>query len=157
MMRVVSLTMLPIALATAMLAMTDAAVGQTAYPPETPLFTRHVVPLFSRLGCNAGTCHGKVKGENGFRLSLFGVDAKADHASLLKEYGGRRVNLADVDASVLLLKPLGEISHGGGKAHRTRQPRTRNHAPLARRRARRLIRWMSRECNSSPSRRRSRR
>lgn len=114
--RVVSMTMLlPMALAASMFAIADEACGQTSYPPETPLFTRHVVPLFSRLGCNAGTCHGKVKGENGFRLSLFGVDAKADHASLLKEFGGRRVNLGDVDASMLLLKPLGDISHGGGK------------------------------------------
>ncbi|MEX0716247.1 MAG: DUF1553 domain-containing protein [Planctomycetaceae bacterium] len=82
---------------------------------DEPLFSRHVIPLFSRLGCNAGGCHGKVKGENGFRLSLFGVDPAADHASLTREFAGRRVNLADPEASLLLLKPSGGVSHGGGK------------------------------------------
>jgi hypothetical protein len=93
-----------------------AAVLAAAWlPADEPRFSRHVVPLLSRLGCNAGTCHGKVKGENGFRLSLFGVDPAADHASLLKEFGGRRVNRANVGASLILLKPLGEVAHGGGR------------------------------------------
>src|SRR6266513_1877510 len=72
--------------------------------PAEPRFSRHVVPLFSRLGCNAGACHGAVKGQNGFRLSLFGADPGLDHARLLREFGGRRLNLADPDASLLLLK-----------------------------------------------------
>src|SRR5262245_15961123 len=39
----------------------------------TPLFSRQIVPILSRLGCNAGgSCHGVVKGQAGFRLSLFG-------------------------------------------------------------------------------------
>ena len=58
--------------------------------PADPLFSRHVVPVFSRLGCNAGSCHGAVKGQNGFRLSLFGADPAADHARLLREASGRR-------------------------------------------------------------------
>lgn len=32
-------------------------------------------------GCNAGTCHGEVQGQNGFRLSLFGADPGQDHAT----------------------------------------------------------------------------
>lgn len=80
-----------------------------------PRFSRHVVPLFSRLGCNAGACHGKVKGENGFALSLFGVDPQRDHAALVRDYGGRRLNLEDVEASLLLQKPTGGVTHGGGK------------------------------------------
>jgi hypothetical protein len=78
-------------------------------------FTRHVIPLFSRLGCNAGTCHGKVQGENGFRLSLFGVEPEKDHGNLLREFAARRVNLSNVEASLLLLKPSGGVPHGGGK------------------------------------------
>jgi len=39
---------------------------------DEPRFTRHAQAVFSRLGCNGGTCHGSVKGQNGFRLSLFG-------------------------------------------------------------------------------------
>ena len=31
----------------------------TAPIAPAPLFTRHVVPLFSRLGCNAGACHAR--------------------------------------------------------------------------------------------------
>jgi hypothetical protein len=89
--------------------------GGGKFPPDNPRFSRHVIPLFSRLGCNAGTCHGKVKGENGFRLSLFGVEPAQDHNNLLREFAARRVNLSNVDASLLLLKPSGAISHGGGK------------------------------------------
>ncbi len=86
-----------------------------AETPPNPRFSRHIVPVFSRLGCNAGACHGKVKGENGFALSLFGVDPQRDHAALTRDFGGRRVNLANIDASLLLLKPTGAVPHAGGK------------------------------------------
>src|SRR5881396_2299579 len=82
---------------------------------SAPLFSRHVIPLFSRLGCNAGACHGAVKGQNGFRLSLFGAEPAADHERLLREAGGRRLNLLDPDASLLLLKATGQVAHPGGK------------------------------------------
>ena len=83
--------------------------------PADPLFSRHVVPLFSRLGCNAGGCHGAVKGQNGFRLSLFGADPATDHDRLLRDATGRRVNLLSPDASLLLLKATGAAPHEGGK------------------------------------------
>lgn len=86
----------------------------SAAPSEKPLFSRHVVPLFSRLGCNAGVCHGAVKGQNGFRLSLFGVDPGQDHASLLRDSSGRRLTLVDPDSSLLLLKASGRVPHPGG-------------------------------------------
>ena len=35
-------------------------------------FVRDVVPVMSKVGCNAGTCHGSAKGKNGFKLSLRG-------------------------------------------------------------------------------------
>ena len=82
--------------------------------PGRPSFHRHIVPLFSRLGCNAGSCHGAVKGQNGFKLSLFGVDPAADHRSLLREFGGRRVNFADPENSLLLLKAIARVPHQGG-------------------------------------------
>src|SRR5215467_6075503 len=75
-----------------------------AEPAPIPRFSRHVVPLFSRLGCNAGSCHGAVKGQNGFRLSLFGADPALDHARLLREHSGRRLNLLDSADSLLLRK-----------------------------------------------------
>lgn len=87
---------------------TDATV------PASPLFSRHVVPLFSKLGCNAGACHGAVQGQNGFRLSLFGMDPVLDHARLLRDFGGRRLNPTNPDASLLLLKATGQVPHRGG-------------------------------------------
>lgn len=104
-----------------LLGFTQSAVAQSAAPSgpssqqTAPLFTRHVVPLFSRLGCNAGLCHGAVQGKNGFRLSLFGVEPALDHERLVRESGGRRLNLQDPAASLLLLKATGQVLHEGGK------------------------------------------
>jgi hypothetical protein len=78
-------------------------------------FGREIVPLLSRLGCNAGGCHGKASGQNGFKLSLFGFDAAFDHAAITKEARGRRVFPAAPDHSLLLLKATGQVPHGGGK------------------------------------------
>ena len=36
----------------------------------TPDFVRHVVPLFSKLGCNNRACHGSFQGQSGFRLEF---------------------------------------------------------------------------------------
>ncbi|MCP6726361.1 hypothetical protein NL526_30350, partial [Klebsiella pneumoniae] len=47
-----------------------------------PSFTRDVNPVLSRVGCNAGTCHGAAKGKNGFKLSLRGYDPIVDHRAL---------------------------------------------------------------------------
>ena len=90
-------------------------------------FSRHIVPLFSRLGCNAGTCHGAVKGKNGFRLMLFGADPVGDHDSLLHEFGGRRINASAPEASLLLLKSTGRVPHVGGKRI---EPESREYALL---------------------------
>jgi hypothetical protein len=78
-------------------------------------FERHVMGLFSRLGCNAGACHGSFQGKNGFRLSLFGADPARDHATLTHDLLGRRINRLDPDRSLLLLKATGQIAHGGGQ------------------------------------------
>jgi hypothetical protein len=92
----------------------DASAAAAEPFPMAPLFSRHVVPLFSRLGCNAGLCHGAVKGQNGFRLSLFGAEPAGDHQRLLREAAGRRLNLNDPDGSLLLLKATGQVAHQGG-------------------------------------------
>src|SRR5262249_24938165 len=58
----------------------------------TPLFSRHVVPTLSRLGCNGGgSCHGTVKGQNGFRLSLFGGQPAEGFKRLTRQFSGRRL------------------------------------------------------------------
>ena len=94
----------------------------TAESSSEARFSRHVVALFSRLGCNSGTCHGAVKGQNGFCLTLFAADAALDHERLLREAGGRRVNVLDPDASLLLLKATGRVAHAGGRLIDTAGP-----------------------------------
>jgi hypothetical protein len=102
-------------LTTALFAAAPGALRAADGAPADPVFSRHVVPLFSRLGCNAGGCHGAVKGQNGFRLSLFGADPATDHDRLLREATGRRLNLLSPDDSLLLLKATGKAAHEGGK------------------------------------------
>jgi hypothetical protein len=78
-------------------------------------FANDVVPILTRLGCNAGGCHGKASGQNGFKLSLFGFDPAFDYETIVREGRGRRVFPAAPDQSLLLLKPSGGVPHGGGR------------------------------------------
>ena len=78
-------------------------------------FGQRIVPIFSKLGCNTGGCHGKLAGQNGFRLSLLGAEADLDYLTLVKENRGRRLNPSAPDNSLLLLKVSGGMAHGGGK------------------------------------------
>src|SRR5439155_3789166 len=77
-------------------------------------FAADVVPIFTRAGCNTGGCHGKADGQNGFHLSLFGYDPEADHRSLTRDAGGRRLSPMDPEDSLLLRKASGRAPHGGG-------------------------------------------
>ena len=45
-------------------------------------FEHEVLPALTKLGCNAGACHGTPAGKNGFRLSLRGFDPALDFVSL---------------------------------------------------------------------------
>jgi hypothetical protein len=74
-----------------------------------------VEPVLTRAGCNAGACHGTPTGKNGFRLSLRGYDPALDAFTLLREFQGRRLNLLDPDASLLLAKATGRVAHEGGR------------------------------------------
>jgi hypothetical protein len=78
-------------------------------------FRTEVEPLLSKLGCNAGGCHGKASGQNGFKLSLFGFDSDFDYAAIAEEARGRRLFPAAPDRSPFLLKASGQVPHGGGK------------------------------------------
>src|SRR5947207_193105 len=82
---------------------------------ETVDFERHVMGLFSKAGCNAGSCHGSFQGKNGFRLSLFGYDPAKDYAALTRDALGRRLDPVEPDRSLLLLKATGQVDHGGGR------------------------------------------
>src|SRR5262245_55071728 len=76
-------------------------------------FERHVMGLFGRMGCNAGSCHGSFQGKGGLRLSLFGYEPDRDFEALTHDAQGRRINPADPDSSLLLLKATGSVEHGG--------------------------------------------
>ncbi len=78
-------------------------------------FPSQVVPIFTKLGCNGGGCHGKASGQNGFKLSLLGFEPQADYEHLVKESRGRRTSVAAPDQSLLLLKAINASPHGGGQ------------------------------------------
>lgn len=83
---------------------------------ELPVnFENEIVPIFTKLGCNAGGCHGKADGQNGFKLSLLGFYPEEDYEYLVHEDRGRRVFPADADYSLLLQKPANVLPHGGGQ------------------------------------------
>jgi hypothetical protein len=77
-------------------------------------FIHDVMPVLSKGGCNAGSCHGYSLGKNGFKLSLRGSDPDPDYASLTDEFFERRINRHNPPASLLLTKPLGDLPHQGG-------------------------------------------
>src|SRR6185312_14417729 len=90
-------------------------VPVTTEAMEAPLpinFANHVVPVFTKRGCNSGGCHGKIQGQNGFRLSLLGFDPPFDYVNPLKEARGRRVFPAAPERSLLLTKATGQVAHG---------------------------------------------
>ena len=78
-------------------------------------FVNEIVPVFTKLGCNAGGCHGKSDGQNGFRLSLLGFYPEDDYEFLVHEDRGRRIFLSDPEFSLLVQKPANILPHGGGK------------------------------------------
>ena len=76
----------------------------------------------SKNGCNSGACHGSPSGKGGFRLSLRAFDPKLDELTLVHEDFGRRTNPLKPDESLLLLKPLMKVPHGGGVKLRPSDP-----------------------------------
>src|SRR5205807_1198255 len=78
-------------------------------------FANQIVPIFTKAGCNAGGCHGKASGQNGFKLSLLGFEPGEDYEHLTMEARGRRLFPAAPDRSLLLQKATATLPHGGGK------------------------------------------
>ena len=89
-------------------------VSRPAVAAEVVEFRRDAIAALSRAGCNSGACHGSPQGKNGFRLSLRGGDADLDYQTLVRDQGGRRVNLQSPNESLFLLKGSGRVSHQGG-------------------------------------------
>ncbi|QDU98384.1 Bacterial Ig-like domain (group 2) [Lignipirellula cremea] len=87
--------------------------GMASPPPVS--FRNEVMPILTKAKCNSGGCHGKAEGQNGFKLSIFGYDAKTDHEALTIESRGRRVFPAAPEHSLVYLKGSARIPHGGGR------------------------------------------
>lgn len=77
-------------------------------------FPNQIVPIFTKHSCNGGGCHGKLAGQNGFRLSLLGFEPKDDYEFLVRESRGRRLFPAAPERSLLLTKGTAQVPHGGG-------------------------------------------
>jgi hypothetical protein len=100
----------------ALAALLHGSACRAANVPEKKIdFERHVMGLLGRMGCNSGSCHGSFQGRGGLRLSLFGYDPEKDYLALSRDLEGRRINRAEPDASLVLLKPAGLLPHGGYK------------------------------------------
>jgi len=94
----------------------ELAVKVTDAKVEAPInFGNQITPIFTKAGCNAGGCHGKSSGQNGFKLSLLGFEPTEDYDYLVKEARGRRLFPASPERSLLLLKGTATLPHGGGK------------------------------------------
>lgn len=82
----------------------------------TPVsFRNEVIPALTKAGCNQGICHGTPTGKGGFRLSLQGYAPDLDYQCIVREGNSRRINPSDPGRSLILLKPMVEVPHAGGK------------------------------------------
>lgn len=87
--------------------------GSAAIRPVA--FESEVLVALSKQGCNSGACHGSPSGKGMFRLSLRAFDPQLDELTLIREDFGRRINPWEPARSLLLQKPLMQVSHGGGR------------------------------------------
>lgn len=82
---------------------------------EGPSFQDEIIPVLTRFGCNSGGCHGKLAGQNGFRLSLRGYAPEEDFDAIARDSRGRRISPAAPEQSLLIQKAVGRLPHGGGR------------------------------------------
>jgi hypothetical protein len=78
-------------------------------------FGEDIVPILTRMGCNTGACHGRLEGQNGFHLSLFGYDPAGDYRSVARDGGQRRLSRLAPEDSLFLVKANGRAPHAGGR------------------------------------------
>lgn len=83
--------------------------------PRPVSFRLDVEPVLFRAGCNSGGCHGAARGKDGFHLGLFGYDPAGDYFRLTQQIIGRRLDMAQPEQSLLLLKATGVVPHSGGR------------------------------------------
>ncbi len=79
-----------------------------------PSFRQDVLPVFTKAGCNSGACHGKLAGQNSFKLSLRGYAPEWDIDWLTKEVRSRRVDYSFPEESLIIQKAVARVPHEGG-------------------------------------------
>ena len=107
---------------------------------SVPSFRNDIQPLLTKSGCNQGSCHGKLAGQNGFRLSLRAYAPEWDYDWITKEVHGRRINPAFPAESLLVAKAVGAVAHEGGSRFRADS-----------RHAKALIDWIAARAPDSPA------
>ncbi|MFN0165382.1 MAG: DUF1549 domain-containing protein [Bryobacteraceae bacterium] len=107
---------------------------EQADKPRPFSFSREVGGILTRKGCNSSDCHGGVKGQGGFKLSVNGTQPKEDYKWIVEggvfqvlsaESAGAktpRVNVKEPEKSPLLLKPAMITPHGGGRRFTATSP-----------------------------------
>src|SRR5215510_9801380 len=99
--------------------------GSKDTPPFS--FARDIGRILTQRGCNATDCHGSVKGQKGFKLSLNALYPRDDYTWIVE--GGiyrvltteqpaprkPRIDRKHPEQSLLLLKATETVSHGGGE------------------------------------------
>lgn len=93
----------------------EAAVDVLAERGNTLSFVNDIVPVFTRADCANSNCHGSVRGQKGFKLSLFGSDPELDYDAITKNAEGRRIDRENPANSLVLRKPVFQEPHGGGQ------------------------------------------
>src|SRR5215470_15784548 len=97
----------------ALLLMVPAALSLAG--AERPSFVNDIVPIFTKSGCANSNCHGSIRGQAGFKLSLFGYEPELDYQAITKDADGRRIDRKNPEESLILRKPTLAIPHGGGE------------------------------------------
>ncbi len=98
------------------------ALVQRADKPVPRSFSADILPILTKHGCNGGSCHGALNGQNGFKLSLFGYEPAADYEMIVAKHDGRRIDRNNPEKSLLLQKPTYVIKHAGGKLFNENSP-----------------------------------
>src|SRR6516225_3028373 len=97
------------------LVLLTAAVTLGAAEKPKLSFVKDIVPIFTKSGCANSNCHGSIRGQAGFKLSLFGYEPDLDYDAIVKAQNGRRIDRTDPTKSLILIKPTFSIPHGGGE------------------------------------------
>lgn len=95
------------------------ALAPSPQSPARPVashlsFVKDIVPIFTRSGCANSNCHGSIRGQNGFKLSLFGYEPDLDFQAIAP-----RMDKTNPANSLLLRKPTFAVQHGGGERFKT--------------------------------------